>query len=161
MTESADCELEITYQVAFSDDRIRFQQAAQWIAQRYGFSTLRVSIAIVDDATIHQLNCEYLDHDWPTDVISFIFEVDDVRRCVEGEVIVSADTATRLSRAAGWRPKDELLLYVVHGLLHLAGLDDTTEQEQLAMRAAEQACLVALGVRGANEHLARWNDVST
>ncbi|MCC6512202.1 MAG: rRNA maturation RNase YbeY [Pirellulaceae bacterium] len=152
--------LELNNQAGAPDDRSRYEQAAQWVAQTYDLQELEVSIAIVDDATIHQLNCEHLDHDWPTDVISFIFEFDEQVGRVEGEIVASLDTATRLSKDAGWSPADELLLYVVHGLLHLAGLDDIEPDDQTEMRSAERQCLIALGVVGADQHLDRWNDVS-
>ena len=94
------------------------------------------------------------------DVISFVFEVDEEAGRVEGEIIASADTAARLAPDAQWRTEDELLLYVVHGLLHLAGLDDIEPEDQAEMRAAERDCLLALGVAGAERHLDRWHDVS-
>jgi len=121
---------------------------------------LDVSIAIVDDPTIHQLNREHLDHDWPTDVISFIFEADEETASVEGEIVASIDTATRLAQTAGWSAEDELLLYIIHGLLHLAGLDDIEPEDQVEMRVAERDCLLALGVPGADKHLERFSDVS-
>jgi probable rRNA maturation factor len=160
MSDHFDCQLEISYRVPAADDRARYEQAAAWVARRYGISSLQVSIAIVDDPTIHALNREHLDHDWPTDVISFVFESDDETGRVEGEIIASVDTAARLAPAAGWRAEDELLLYVVHGLLHLAGLDDIEPEDQAEMRAAERDCLTELGVAGAERHLDRWHDVS-
>ena len=160
MASKPDCRLEINYQATLSDDRTRFQQAAQWVAERYKKSLFQVSIAVVDDATIHELNQEHLGHDWPTDVISFVFDADEQTGSVEGEIVASAETATRLSTDAHWRPEDELLLYIVHGFLHLAGLDDIEPQDQVQMRAAERDCLLALGVVGADKHLDRWNDVS-
>lgn len=160
MAPQPQCRLEIHYQIPQVDDRQRFQLAAQWIAEQYNIAVFQVSIAIVNDATIHELNQEHLGHDWPTDVISFIFEADEESHTVDGEIVASAQTATRLSAAAQWRPEDELLLYVVHGLLHLAGLDDIEPQDESEMRKAERDCLLALGVVGADKHLARWDDVS-
>ncbi len=157
---SNDCRLEISYHVDFPDDSSRFKQAARWIAKEFGWKHMHVSIAIVDDPAIHELNREHLQHDWPTDVISFIFEVDEEANSVDGEIIASADTATRLSKDAGWKPEDELLLYIVHGLLHIAGLDDIEPEDQVEMRNAERDCMVALKVVGADQHLDRWNDVS-
>ena len=72
----AKVRLEINYQITAADDRARFQKAAQWVAEQFDIQDFQVSIAIVDDPTIHQLNLEHLEHDWPTDVISFIFETD-------------------------------------------------------------------------------------
>lgn len=151
--------LEINYQIVAADDRARFQQAARWIAEQYGIQEFEVSIAIVDDPTIHQLNLEHLEHDYPTDVISFIFEANEETGRIEGEVVASWDTAKRLAPAAKWRTEDELLLYVVHGLLHLAGLDDIEPEDEQEMRNAERDCMIALGVAGAEQHLDRWDEV--
>ena len=152
-------ELEIEYHVpAATDDVARFHQAAQWIAQRYRLKGLTASIAIVDDPTIHRLNHKHLDHDWPTDVISFVFDNDAGN--VDGEIIASHDTAARMALQAGWTTADELLLYVIHGLLHLAGLNDITPEDRTVMRNAEHDCLVALAVPTAAHHLERWNSIS-
>jgi len=155
----AEIELEIEYHTpAAAQDDARYHQAAAWIATRYQLGRLNASISIVDDATIHRLNREHLDHDWPTDVISFVFE--SAGGNVDGEVIASADTAARLALDAGWSAADELLLYIIHGLLHLAGLDDIDPQDRQTMRVAEQACLTALAVPAATHYLERWNSIS-
>jgi probable rRNA maturation factor len=152
-------QLDIAYHVPHvRDDSKRFYAASEWVARQFGVSHLSVSIAIVDDPTIQQLNREHLDHDWPTDVISFIIERTAER--VDGEVIASADTAESICVEAGWSREDELLLYIVHGLLHIAGLDDIAEDERQQMRLAEQACLRQLGVAAAENYLLRWDDVS-
>jgi probable rRNA maturation factor len=166
--KAAEIDLDVVYhldqakRVRLVEDTPRFQQAAAWVAQRFQLARLTASVSIVDDPTIHEINREHLNHDWPTDVISFVFEETEEagERCVDGEIIASADTAERLALQAGWRSQDELLLYCIHGLLHLAGLDDIEDDEKLEMRAAEQACLVALGVPGAEQHLSRWENVS-
>lgn len=151
-------ELEIDYHAAASADDARYQLAAEWVAERFDLDALTASISIVDDPTIHQLNLEHLDHDWPTDVISFVFDNDG--RVVDGEVIASIDTASRLANDAGWPAADELLLYIIHGLLHLAGLDDIEPADRAAMRAAERDCLVALKIPAASHYLDRWDSVS-
>lgn len=151
-------QLEIEYLVDgnWEDDR-RYRQAALWIAQRAGLRSLQANISIVDDAAIHELNREQLDHDWPTDVISFVFE--SVGGEVDGELIASADTAERLAPQAGWPAADELLLYVIHGLLHLSGLDDIDPADRQRMRQAERECLLAVGVHQATHHLERWDSI--
>lgn len=138
-----------------ADPRIR--QAARWIAMEFGFKKFYASIAIVDDSTIQQVNAQRLGHDWPTDVISF--ELDASNESVEGEVIASVETAARICVAAGWSVADELLLYVVHGLLHVAGMDDGDEEQRQKMRLAEQNCLLALGVEQAAQHIQRFDVV--
>ncbi|MBC8352954.1 MAG: rRNA maturation RNase YbeY [Planctomycetes bacterium] len=102
-----------------------------------------VSVAIVDDATIHVLNRKYLEHDYATDVLSFLLSTPG--EPLEGEVIVSADTAAREGVRFGWTDVDELLLYVVHGTLHLVGYDDRSDSERATMRAKESQYLRALG----------------
>ncbi len=94
-----------------------------------------LSIAVLDDPAIHELNRQYLAHDYPTDVLSFVLERDGPR--LDGEVIVSAETATRAAAQCGWAPTDELLLYVIHGTLHLVGHDDDAAPQRAAMREAE------------------------
>src|SRR5690606_31695495 len=113
-------ELDIAYHTdAAAPDDHRYHRAAQWIADRFQFHKLIVSVAIVDDPTIQEVNREHLDHDWPTDVVSFVIDQRD--GVVEGEVIASHQTAERVHADAQWSVSDELLLYVVHGILHVAG----------------------------------------
>ena len=107
------------------------------------FSSANVSLAVVDDSTIHELNRRYLNHDWSTDVLSFTLEEADDR--LEGEVIISADTAAEAAAEAGWAPAAEQLLYAVHGTLHLVGYRDKTAAEAQSMRAAEAALLRQFG----------------
>ncbi len=152
-------DLEIEYHVAkVVPDDARYRQAAQWVVERFGLGSLTASISIVDDPTIHRLNREHLQHDWPTDVISFVF--DSENQNVDGEIIASIDTAARLAQQAAWPVADELLLYIIHGLLHLAGLDDVDAHGRQQMREAEKACLVALEVPAAQQYLDRWDSIS-
>lgn len=105
---------------------------------------VEVSVAVVDDDMIRDLNRQFLNHDYPTDVLSFTLEDDPPR--LEGEIIVSLDTAVRLAAEAGWPASDELLLYVVHGALHLAGHRDKDDEDAALMRSAEANLLAQLGV---------------
>lgn len=153
-------DLDLAYHVdELREDSLRISAAARWIVEQFGLRELSASIAVVDDPTIHELNRQHLDHDWPTDVISFVFS--SLEGVVDGEVIASADTARRLSTVAGWSAEDELLLYIVHGLLHLAGLDDIQAEERQQMRLAEMRCLQALGIDYTLEHIHRWDELST
>lgn len=135
----------------------RFHHAARWIAARFSLESLQVSISVVDDPTIHRLNREHLDHDWPTDVISFAFESGP---SANGEIIASWDTAERLSVAAGWQPTDELVLYVLHGMLHIVGLDDVDAEARNQMRQVEYEYLRDAQVLGYEPYLTRFDDVS-
>ncbi len=114
------------------------------IVRDAGVAQGSLSIAIVDDPTIHELNRRYLEHDRPTDVLSFTLERDAER--LEAEVIASHQTAERVAASFGWTAADELLLYVVHGTLHAVGYDDTTAETRAAMRAAERRYLALAGL---------------
>jgi probable rRNA maturation factor len=137
-------------QTAFDPDAERLQQAAEAVLRDAGIADAQLSIAVVDDSTIHALNRQYLGHDEPTDVLSFLLERDGEH--LEGEVIVSADTALRAAKEFGWGVHDELLLYVIHGTLHLIGYDDQSDDERAAMRAAECRYLSRFGLDARGEH---------
>jgi probable rRNA maturation factor len=109
------------------------------------FTSATVSIAVVDDHTMHELNRRHLNHDWPTDVLSFVLE--DEGGHLEGEVVISADTAARAASEVGWSPSAEQLLYAIHGTLHLVGFRDKSAAEQAKMRAAEAAIMDQFGFR--------------
>lgn len=119
-------------------------RAVSLILTDYGYQSAEISIALVDDPSMRQLNLEYLQHDYETDVLSFLLDSDE--DYLAGQLIVSTDTAHRMAAHLGIEPADELLLYVVHGTLHLVGLDDTCEQSASEMRQAEKFYLNRLGV---------------
>ena len=128
--------------IVFDDDRMR--QAIQNVYADREIHQGEVSLAVIGDEQMQQLNARYLNHDWPTDVLSFVHDVTDDR--LDGEVIVSADTADREAQRFGWQPADELLLYVIHGALHLIGHDDHNDDDLADMRAAERRHLLFFGL---------------
>ena len=125
-------------------DRARLRQAVKTVLHGEGIGNARISVAIVDDPQIHELNRRYLNHDEPTDVLSFALE--QRSGYVEGEIVVSADTAAARAVQFNWPPADELLLYVVHGTLHLAGYDDKTPKLRAEMRRREGHYLGEFGL---------------
>jgi len=128
-------------------DQGRLKQGVKQVLQEAGIRSAEISIAIVDDARIHELNRQYLEHDYPTDVLSFVLEFYEQEQSLDGEIVVSADYAAREATRYGWTAGDELLLYVLHGCLHLVGHDDTTPAEEQAMREAEARHLAHFGLR--------------
>jgi len=126
------------------------QKAVTVAAQALGFSSGRLGVMITDDETIHEINLRHLDHDYPTDVISFTY--DRTKTTVEGELVVSLCTARRSAIEIGWDWRNELLLYVVHGTLHICGLEDTSPAERAEMRSQEQAVLERLGIVDARRY---------
>lgn len=131
-------------QTLLSLDEGQLRRAIQQITSEAGIRSGDISLAVVDDAEIHALNKQFLDHDYPTDVLSFVLDRDGDH--LEGEIIVSVDTASRMAEQVGWTAGDELLLYVIHGALHLVGYDDQDPQSLAAMRAAERKHLAAFGL---------------
>jgi probable rRNA maturation factor len=119
--------------------------AVQSVLNDSDVSSANISVAVVDDETTHELNRRYLDHDWPTDVLSFV--LDDEHGHLEGEVIISADTAAASAAEIGWPAAAEQLLYVIHGTLHLVGYGDTTAADKKVMQAAEARFLRQFGLR--------------
>lgn len=137
--------IEVTdQQDALRFDERRLRQGAEAVLREGGFAAGSLSIAVVDDPAIHAVNKQFLNHDYPTDVLSFTLAQDGDH--LEGEVIVSAQTAVRVAEQFGWSAEDELLLYVLHGTLHLIGYDDTTDPQRSRMRAAERKHLAAFGL---------------
>lgn len=126
-----------------------------------GVADAEISVALVDHAVLRPLNVRDLGHDYETDVLSY--RLDDgggtfatgfggVR--LEGEVVVDCETAAEAvarweaggGAGNGWNAAGEVLLYVTHGLLHVVGYDDATDEERTAMRAREAALLGTLGL---------------
>ena len=149
-------------------DEPRLREAVVRVLTEERIRMATISLALVDDAEIHRVNREFLGHDYPTDVISFRLDEDGSQESgvssrkidgedlgmpvpqpstinpqphLEGELIVSTETALREAAAHGWSPHDEVLLYVVHGVLHLCGYDDLTDEARPAMRVREREVL--------------------
>lgn len=139
--------IEIANEQQHAVDENRLKKAARNVLAEVGIQRGEISIAIVDDARMHALNRQYLQHDYPTDVLSFVLEHDEVAKSLDGEIIASADYAAREAPRYGWTKDDELLLYVIHGCLHLVGHDDQTPEGLAAMRSAEAQHLAALGLK--------------
>src|SRR5262249_36340354 len=110
-----------------------------------GVADAEVSLAFVDNPTIHRLNQRYLQHDEPTDVLSFPLSEPNARR-LAGELVIGAEVALAQARERGHDVQAELALYVIHGLLHLCGHDDKTPDGAAAMRERERHYLRELGL---------------
>ncbi len=144
MKQSSAITIEIAnQQTRLPLDRRLLRRAARSVLRDAGLCKARISVAVVDDETIARLNWRYLRHRGPADVLSFLLDQGDG---LEGEVVVGAEVALRAAPQYGWSPHDELLLYVIHGTLHLVGYDDTTETLRNAMQQRETAVLEKLGI---------------
>ena len=105
-----------------------------------------VSVVVVDDAEIRRINRDALGHDYATDVVTFdLGDADD--DLLDGEIVISDEFAESAAAEAGHAPDVELLFYVCHGLLHLAGHDDDTPAKRRRMLARQKTYLASLGRR--------------
>lgn len=127
-------------------DSRRLRRAVRLVLSDAGIRSGEISVAIVDDQRIHELNRNFLQHDYATDVLSFLLESAGPTGPITGEIVASGDYAAREAPRYGWSAAEELLLYVIHGSLHLAGYDDLTKSQAAEMRTAETEYLARLGV---------------
>ncbi|MCH7687919.1 MAG: rRNA maturation RNase YbeY [Planctomycetes bacterium] len=154
------------YEIAITDsqdiiplDTSMLRDVTQKTLSEEGVASAVISLAFVDNETIRNLNRQYLNHDYDTDVLSFLLECDvaaggdatpqdtsqpgprGLGKRIEGEVVISAETAVLAAAQYAWSPRNEIMLYLVHGLLHLAGYDDCSESEKRVMRSREREIL--------------------
>lgn len=130
------------------DDVVR---AVVHTLRRHRCPAADISIALVDDAHIATLNEQYLGHQGPTDVLSF--ELGDSAsshepqgRTVDGEIVLSLETAAREGARRGHTVTAEAQLYAIHGTLHLLGYIDDEEEQAATMHRLEDEILAEIGV---------------
>src|SRR5262245_42925164 len=97
-----------------SIDAAQLKKAVRLILKDAGIQSAEISIAIVSDERMHELNRQYLQHDYPTDVLSFVLAQNARAKSLDGEIIASSDYAAREAVRYGWTAADELLLYIIH-----------------------------------------------
>ncbi len=114
-------------------------------------SETELAVILVDDKQITEINESFLNHQGPTDVISFDyiedFDTDSVSKedpFTLGELYISLETAERQGKEYKKTLNEELLLYIAHGILHLCGYDDHCEKDIKEMRQAETRVLSSL-----------------
>ncbi|MDQ7040029.1 MAG: rRNA maturation RNase YbeY [Rhodothermus sp.] len=103
-----------------------------------------LSLVLADHATVRALNRAYLGHDYDTDVLSF--PLTEEPGVVAGEIYVDLDMAAERHAEFGATFTQEACRYVVHGLLHLLGYDDTTPETRARMHQREDHYLKAVGL---------------
>ena len=121
----------------------------------------KINVVLVDSDTIRQYNRDFLQHDYPTDVISFPAEDRRSEGYLEGEVLACTEIANERAKEFGWTAEEELLLYIVHGMLHLTGYNDTNSEQQAAMQEKERTYLETLGITVPSWNWDDWDDNNT
>jgi probable rRNA maturation factor len=126
-------------------DRGRMREIVRAVLAGEDVADYEISLAFVDNPTIHTLNMRYLQHDEPTDVLSFPLS-DPGARKLSGELVLGVEVAKERALELGHAVDAELALYVIHGLLHLCGYDDKSAAAEREMRARERHYLQQLGL---------------
>lgn len=129
-------------QEALELDYARIKIVARGVLQGEGLTDAKLTIAFMTDPAIHALNKRFLEHDEPTDVITFPYS----QKPLHGDLAISTDTAISAAAERGHEAAEELLLYVIHGILHLCGYDDVSEKKRAVMKKKEAEYLSKLGV---------------
>lgn len=111
------------------------------IASKHGKTIGEIAYVFCDDAKILEVNRQYLGHDYYTDIITFDYCDDDK---LSGDIFISLDTVKSNSVTYGTDYYDELTRVIIHGILHLCGYKDKSDDESKAMRALEDAAIAAL-----------------
>jgi probable rRNA maturation factor len=123
----------------------RLKDAARAVLEGEGVKACKVTLAFVDNPHIHRLNKQFLQHDEPTDVLTFPYTDYDAK-VLEGEVVIGYEVARENAADRGHDPNLELLLYAIHGSLHLCGYDDTDDASADEMRRKEREYLAKLAL---------------
>lgn len=128
-------------QKALRVPRRRIDRLVAFVAAAEGMRLAEVDLAIVPNGQIASLNRRYLRHAGPTDVLSF--DLSEGGGGLVAQLVVCGDVAVRQARLRHIPPQRELMLYVVHGLLHLMGYEDQTVRGAARMHAREEELLRA------------------
>ena len=128
----------ITYNAEdISMPAIKKREMSAWIkavAQKYGRRVGDIGYMFVSDEKILEVNRQYLGHDYYTDIITFDYDEDDR---INGDIVISLDTVATNAEQYGKTYEDELHRVIIHGILHLCGINDKGPGEREIMEAAE------------------------
>jgi len=124
----------------------KVRKAIRAALRRHGVVRARISVALVNDATMAQLNRDHLGHNGPTDVLCFdLRDEASEKNTIDGEIVMSVDMAVKQARERGHAVEAELALYAVHGTLHLLGYDDRRKADAAHMHEMEDEILSSIG----------------
>lgn len=133
--------------ITYSSENIKFpaikrRETTAWIkrvAASHNRKVGEVGYLFVDDEKILEVNNEYLGHDYYTDIITFDYDEGDV---INGDIVISLDTVRSNAEQFGKTYEEELHRVIIHGILHLCGINDKGPGEREIMEAAENAALL-------------------
>ncbi len=138
----------ITYNADGVDmPHIKHRQTTAWIkavAATYGRKVGEIGYMFVSDEKILEVNNEYLGHDYYTDVITFDYDEGDT---ISGDIVISLDTVRSNAELFHKAYDDELRRVIIHGILHLCGINDKGPGEREIMEANENKALALLAAK--------------
>lgn len=108
------------------------------VASTYKRKVGEIGYMFVNDEKILEVNNEYLGHNYYTDVITFDYDEGDI---ISGDIVISLDTVRSNAELFGKSYDDELHRVIIHGILHLCGINDKGPGERELMEAAENRAL--------------------
>lgn len=129
--------------------KIKKREITRWIkavATSYGRKVGEIGYLFVDDEKILKCNRDYLGHDYYTDIITFDYDEDNQ---INGDIVISLDTVRTNSKKFGKPYEEELNRVIIHGILHLCGINDKGPGEREIMEDNEDKALALL--RGMQE----------
>lgn len=121
--------------------KIKRRETTAWIkrvAASYGRKVGEIGYLFCDDEKILEVNREYLQHDYYTDIITFDYDEDDI---ISGDLVISLDTVKSNAELFHKNYDEELHRVIIHGILHLCGINDKGPGEREIMEAAENKAL--------------------
>ena len=135
--------------ISFQTENIAFppikrNDTKKWIkkiADLYERKVGDVNYIFCNDERILEVNNQYLAHDYYTDIITFDYSREGV---IAGDIFISLDTVLSNSEKFNTNYHEELHRVMIHGVLHLCGVGDTSEEEEKKMREAEDRALSML-----------------
>ena len=138
--------------------KIKRRETTAWIkrvAASYGRKVGEIGYLFCDDEKILEVNREYLQHDYYTDIITFDYDEDDI---ISGDLVISLDTVKSNAELFHKNYDEELHRVIIHGILHLCGINDKGPGEREIMEAAENK---ALAMRTAEAQYPKNETVNT
>ena len=120
---------------------IKKRENTEWlkkVAATYGKKVGEIAYIFCSDEKILEVNRQYLQHDYYTDIITFDYSEGDT---IAGDIFISLDTVRTNAEQFGTAYDDELHRVIVHGILHLCGVNDKAPGEREIMEAAENKAL--------------------
>ncbi len=145
-----NCDREIIVQITQSFDEIdidvaKLEKLVKEICGRFDLSEATVSIAILDDAGVIEVNKKFLNSSADTDVISFDLSNEDAESGRLFELVVNGQKAVEQAALRGHSALAEAALYITHGLLHNLGFDDSSAEKAKKMHDTEDEILQQMG----------------